>query len=378
MKLIAPVTDYISKAMLTTIGDMVIRGATGPERLPRGVDNYVLTMNQATLKPEWHVIRHALETLLTTKGDTIYHTGAMVGRLVIGDEKDIITQSGGIPQWVPRWWIWDDMLATQGDIAVRKAATTEALPIGGAYQFLRVSAGGSDLFYDTVDSILQAVLTDVGDIIVRGVTVATKLPMGAARMVLGVNDAGAGLLYRDGIEIANVQGDIIKRGAAAAEKMSIGAAKEVLTVNDAGDDLEYKAPTGNLFNTEYSAANAGLITVTGAPTTIITLDIGTLTLGARILITISIQGSKGGTAGDVHFKTLRNTGTGSITFAHNLSDTHHAQYLIANEDWYITTSFVGKIIQAGTLTLELTGVSGGSDFTIAISEGQIHALVLKE
>lgn len=53
MKIIQVVTDYIMKSILTTQGDMVVRGAALPERLAGGLVGTVLTGKGAGVKPAW-------------------------------------------------------------------------------------------------------------------------------------------------------------------------------------------------------------------------------------------------------------------------------------------------------------------------------------
>jgi len=60
MQLIAPVTDYIPASMLTTVGDMVVRGAVAPERLAKAVDSSNLISGGGPSNPTWSLYTHVL------------------------------------------------------------------------------------------------------------------------------------------------------------------------------------------------------------------------------------------------------------------------------------------------------------------------------
>lgn len=65
MRITAPVTDYIRESVLTTQGDLVVRGAALVERLAAAATGKVLTAQGVGAKP----IYKALYDLLTTQGD---------------------------------------------------------------------------------------------------------------------------------------------------------------------------------------------------------------------------------------------------------------------------------------------------------------------
>lgn len=55
MRLVQVISDFIRRSVLTTQGDLVVRGATRPERLAAGILNRVLTAQGAGAIPVWQV-----------------------------------------------------------------------------------------------------------------------------------------------------------------------------------------------------------------------------------------------------------------------------------------------------------------------------------
>ena len=53
MRLMQVITDYIARSILTTIGDMVVRGIAQPERLAAGALNEILIGQGAGVIPAW-------------------------------------------------------------------------------------------------------------------------------------------------------------------------------------------------------------------------------------------------------------------------------------------------------------------------------------
>ena len=49
------VSDYIRRSLLTTRGDIIIRGAAAPERYPAGAAGRILSAHGAGIMPSWEV-----------------------------------------------------------------------------------------------------------------------------------------------------------------------------------------------------------------------------------------------------------------------------------------------------------------------------------
>ncbi|MBA7624887.1 hypothetical protein ES703_32301 [subsurface metagenome] len=59
MIITAPVTDYIPASILTTAGDILRRGSTGPERLARPVNKSFLSADDEHYYPSWRTMHNA-------------------------------------------------------------------------------------------------------------------------------------------------------------------------------------------------------------------------------------------------------------------------------------------------------------------------------
>ena len=97
MKLVQVVSDYIRRSLLTTRGDIVVRGAAQPERLAAGALNYVLISHGAGLQLTWSTI----PTPLTTQGDIIVRGATAPERYAAGLDGRILTAQGvgAAPVW---------------------------------------------------------------------------------------------------------------------------------------------------------------------------------------------------------------------------------------------------------------------------------------
>lgn len=68
MQLTAPVTDYIRASMLTTRGDMVLRGVTVPERMARNATWSFLCSNVNPAYPQWRSLEQTAGLYYKARG----------------------------------------------------------------------------------------------------------------------------------------------------------------------------------------------------------------------------------------------------------------------------------------------------------------------
>lgn len=378
MDITAPVWDYIKRSLLTTKGDLLIRGTTELQRLPVGTGDHVLMSHPTGEIVKWESLPTLLNYLFQSRGDLLVRGNTWPQRLSIGNQYDVLTVLSNDVQWVGPEYTLTPVLEGQGEILIRDGAVCVKLILGTAKQLLNVNAGETLLEYITPYWIENALLTTQGDIVKRGAAAPERMAIGSAKQVLAVNDAGNDLVYKYEHTILTTQGDIIKRGAAAPERMARGTANQVLSVNAAGTDLEYKAPTTTLFNTEYSSENGAQVNLLAADVTITTLDVGTRTTGSRLLVCRSIRGTKDGTSGPMHIRVKKASGTAEISFVHDEPEMYWARGVGNNEYIEFTTMCICNVNTGGTLVLELYGNSEGSNYVIPAGGGQLSMLVMKE
>ena len=124
MRITAPVTDYIRRSILTTQGDLAVRGAVVPVRLPAGANNTYLQGKGAGVIPAY---AQTMPPLLV-KGDLIIqgavnpqrYPTAVVGRVLTD------TGSGNLPSY----WSLFELLTTKGDVWVRGDTHPQRLAAG--------------------------------------------------------------------------------------------------------------------------------------------------------------------------------------------------------------------------------------------------------
>lgn len=116
------VTDLIKKSILTTRGDMVVRGATDPERLAVGGANEVMVSDGTD--PGWGVVY----SLLTTQGDMVVR-GATAAQRLVAAANGLVLKSKGAGV-LPAYEEIYSILTTKGDMLMRATTAPARLPAG--------------------------------------------------------------------------------------------------------------------------------------------------------------------------------------------------------------------------------------------------------
>lgn len=128
---------------------------------------------------------------------------------------------------------------------------------------------------------------------------------------------------------------------------------------------------------EASAENSALVTVTASSTVLVTLALGQLKTGDRILISADLDIDKGATAGQTTPRIFHTASTSLVTFFNsNTTGVFGEFYHPAGESAHISMFAIAKIVGDVNLTLEFRCQSAGSDSTVSTGRAQIHALGL--
>lgn len=137
------------------------------------------------------------------------------------------------------------------------------------------------------------------------------------------------------------------------------------------------AGLGNITRTVQSQNNSSSVTILNSSTTIVTLSLGTVVAGDRVLITGNVQNQKGGTAGHT-LVSVDNTGTASGSFSHtNASLYGQSIEQPASTFFQCPVNGMYTVGTGGTLSLVLKALSEGSNGTVGAGTGEIVAIVLR-
>lgn len=71
MRVYSPVTDYIRRSLISTVGDLVVRGASIPERLAVGADGTFFMGTGTGNKPAYEVLGGTLKEYLKAAGAAV-------------------------------------------------------------------------------------------------------------------------------------------------------------------------------------------------------------------------------------------------------------------------------------------------------------------
>ncbi len=144
-----------------------------------------------------------------------------------------------------------------------------------------------------------------------------------------------------------------------------------------GSQVRGIVPLARMLAEELTATNAGAVTLTAADTQIAALASMNVVAGDRILIMGKFISTKGATAGNTGIFVNKSAGTATIQLYDN--DTESRDALLAVPNAAVVRNQIACIVKVtgtGTLTLQLGGFSIGSNSTVAIGDGEIHALRL--
>lgn len=234
---VSPITG-ISDPTLAT-GDVIYRASSGAlVRLAIGSASQVLTVSGGI--PQWVNASGGsggFSDPMTSIGDLIIRDGLnATTRLGIGAASQVLTVSGGLPQWVslPADVGFADPLTTNGDLIVHSGGVTTRLGVGTAAQILTVS-GGLPSWQNAVAGFSDP-MTTRGDVIYRDAANATaRLGLGSASQALfsdGTDLVWASVSYPADVGFADpmtTRGDVIYRDAAnATARLGLGAVSQAL------------------------------------------------------------------------------------------------------------------------------------------------------
>ncbi len=321
----ASTTTGISDPTVST-GDLLYRASSGAiVRLAIGSASQVLTVSGGI--PQWvnASASSGLTDPMSTAGDIIIRNALnATARLGIGAASQVLTVSGGIPQWVslPADVGFADPLTTNGDLIARIGGATVRLPIGTASQVLTVS-GGIPQWVNAASGFADP-MTTRGDVIYRDATNTTaRLGLGTVSQALfsnGTDLVWANISYPADVGFADpmtTRGDVIYRNAAnTTARLGLGTVSQALFSN--GTDLvwaniSYPADVGFA---DPLTTNGDLIARIGGATT--RLGIGTasqiLTVSGGIPQWVSLANAGGlsdpmTSAGDIIIRNAGNVTT---------------------------------------------------------------------
>ena len=178
-----------------------------------------------------------------------------------------------------------------------------------------------------------------------------------------------------GTEAASPTAPAITAGKLPCAQVSLSVGQTQITNINITDErtafVQYKT-----HKTEGSAQNSGSVVVLDTGTVICTLDLGTVSLSDRILVTATINSTKGASAGMTEFFIQKSSGTAVVAAFNSRTYIRQAAYELAGVTNERVISGILKVTTAGTLVLEFKGYSEPGSITISAGNGQIHAIVL--
>jgi len=124
LRITAPVTDYIRESILTTQGDLAVRGAALVERLAAGIAGTYFQGKGAGVLPAYE---SSMPPLAFT-GDLLFQSSTGPARQSIATPGYVlgVHPTQGRPQWQSLF----NLLTTQGDLWVRGAADPQRIAAG--------------------------------------------------------------------------------------------------------------------------------------------------------------------------------------------------------------------------------------------------------
>ena len=178
--------------------------------------------------------------------------------------------------------------------------------------------------------------------------------------------------------LLTTKGDMVKHDGASAKRMPIGTAGQIIRVNAVPDDLEYQVPGTFMFENEYTERNTTEITILSVITEIVTIDLGNVISGDRLLVHSMANIIKGAASGNNIYEISKSSGTATIQVGYVGNAVRCSQIVGSGNTWKPFISGIVKITGSGTLVLRSAGRSDTANSTVAANAGDIYVTFLKK
>jgi len=137
-------------------------------------------------------------------------------------------------------------------------------------------------------------------------------------------------------------------------------------------------PLARMQRAEVTATNAGAVTLLAGLTSIVSLNLGNVVAGDRIVLKGAAQVTKGATSGATQLGFKQTAGTATVQYQGRAAT---AEYNTEDSQANGTTDLYEdmteiEVTASGSLTVDFQGLSAGSNGTIGIGQGAAYALVL--
>ncbi len=133
-----------------------------------------------------------------------------------------------------------------------------------------------------------------------------------------------------------------------------------------------------VFVNEYSVKNAGQVTLTGGGQELLELDIGSVSVGDRLLMNASCDCTKGGTSGYNTYTIQKKSGTAVLQVLHDRTFVRFRKYLLLSQAGMMHVSAIFRVTTAGTLILKFEGISDSSDSVCSAGMAQLYVNAMKQ
>ncbi|MEK7245080.1 MAG: hypothetical protein AAB223_03585 [Pseudomonadota bacterium] len=138
-------------------------------------------------------------------------------------------------------------------------------------------------------------------------------------------------------------------------------------------------PLSMLRRGEDTAQNAGVVTVLAALTSICTAALAVAVVaGDRLIVTAHATGTKGATAGNTQIGVRMSAGLATVVWDRSTSSSdqsaHHLNGIIPP----LAIGATGLVTVGGTCTIELYGLSAGSNWSVAAAAANLYVLTLRD
>ncbi len=207
MRVTAPVTDYIRRSILTTRGDLAVRGAVVPERLPAGADKTYFQGKGAGVIPAYDNQMPPL----TTQGDVLVRGAAVPERLPPAVDGQALTSFGaGVnPGYRPFY----ELLGTKGDMWFWGTTYLGKLTAGALDTYLKGQGAAEYPIYEKLALRDTGVKIGHGTVSAGGDQTITGVGYRCSTIIFfAVDSSGASLMLSIGVDNGTTRSCMYLRG----------------------------------------------------------------------------------------------------------------------------------------------------------------------
>lgn len=141
------------------------------------------------------------------------------------------------------------------------------------------------------------------------------------------------------------------------------------------DPADFATADHDHVTSEVGGQNPAQVTVTGSPTTVVDVPLGTLSTAEDVEVWAQVTFAKNGAAGSTTIEVLNISGDGTLVFTFNQASIRQSTYSTTGDSVTVSLHGLARVTGQGSITLRLRAWGDGSDSIVSADAGELYARV---